>query len=126
MAALPLIANEMRELGSGQLAHLIAHEGYGQRPTHLFRTWLHARIASAFVPGLMIFLVVALAQRFRRFGAFGPLLLFSVGVGFAFFVLDGICLTMGEVGFLPSWFAAWSPKLALASLIGSIIAYVEG
>lgn len=126
LAALPLIARDMRELGSRQLMHLIKHEGYGQLPTDRFRTWLHARIASAVVPSLMIFLVVSLAQRFRRSGAFGPLLLFSVGIGFAYFILDGICLTMGEEGLLPSWFAAWSPKLALASLVGSIISFVEG
>jgi lipopolysaccharide export system permease protein len=126
LAALPLIASEMRDLGSSQLMHLIEHEGYGQRPTYRFQTWLHARIASALVPGLMVFLVISLAQRFRRSGAFGPLLLFSIGIGFAYFILDGFCLTMGETGFLPSWFAAWSPKLALASLIGSFISYAEG
>jgi lipopolysaccharide export system permease protein len=125
LAALPLIASDMRELGSRQLMHLIEHEGYGQLPADRFRTWLHARIASAVVPSLMIFLVISLAQRFRRSGAFGPLLLFSTGIGFAYFILDGICLTMGETGLLPSWFAAWSPKLALASLVGSIISHIE-
>lgn len=126
LAALPLIASDMRELGSRRLMHLVEHEAYGQAPTHRFRTWLHARIASAVVPGLMIFLVISLAQRFRRSGAIGPLLLYSTGVGFAYFILDGICLTMGETGLLPSWFAAWSPKLALASLVGSFISYADG
>jgi lipopolysaccharide export system permease protein len=126
LAALPLIASDMRELGSRELIHLIEHEGYGQRPADRFRTWLHARIGSAFAPGLMMFLAISLAQRFRRTGSFGPLMLFSIGIGFAYFVLDGICLTMGETDFLPPWFAGWGPKAALASLIASFVTYGEG
>lgn len=119
--ALPLIASDGRELSSSELLDLIEHEGYGQRPPNRFRTWLYERIASPFLPALMAFLVVALIQRFRRTGAFGALLLSSLGIGFAYFVLDGICLALGEAGMLPPWFAAWSPKLALACLIGSFL-----
>jgi lipopolysaccharide export system permease protein len=126
LAALPLIASDMRELGSRELIHLIEHEGYGQRPADRFRTWLQARIGSALAPGLMMFLVISLAQRFRRAGTFAPLMLFSIGIGFAYFVLDGICLTMGETGFLPPWFAGWGPKVAVASIIASFVSYGEG
>jgi lipopolysaccharide export LptBFGC system permease protein LptF len=91
----------MRELGSRELILLIDHAGYGQRPADQFRTWLYAPIGSAFAPGLLMFLVISLAQRFRRTGSFTPLMLFSIGIGFAYFVFDGICLTMGETGFLP-------------------------
>ena len=126
VAALPLVASDMRGLRSIDLIQLIGHDGYGQRPPDRFRTWLQARIASALVPALMIFLAVALAQRFRRIGGIGTLLLSSIGIAFAFFILDGVCLTMGETGFLPPWLAAWSAKLALACLIGSFVVYQEG
>jgi len=121
LAALPLLASDMRELRTSDLLHLIEHDGFGQRPPDRYRTWLHARIASMFLPGLMIYLVVSLAQRFRRAGAFGTLLLTSLGVGFGYFALDGICLAFGESGLLPPWFAAWGPKVALACLIGTFI-----
>lgn len=125
LAALPLLASDMRELRSGQLIGLIENQGYGQRPPDRFRTWLHARIASAFLPALMIFLVIALAQRFRRTGGIGTLLLSSLGIGFAYFALDGICLALGESALLPPWFAAWSPKLALACVIGALLVQRE-
>ncbi len=121
LAALPLVASDMRELRSSDLILLIENDGFGQRPPDRYRTWLHARIASLFLPGLMIYLVVSLAQRFRRSGTFGALLLTSLAVGFAFFALDGICLALGESGLLPAWFAAWAPKLALACLIGTFV-----
>ena len=75
VAALPLIASDIRDLRSVELLRLIRNDGYGQRPADRFRTWLQARIASALVPALMIFLAVALAQRFRRTGGIGTLLL---------------------------------------------------
>ena len=125
LAVLPLIASDMRELGTRELMQLIEHEGYGQRPPDRFRTWLHARIGSAFAPGLMMFLVISLAQRFRRAGSFGLLMLFSIGIGFGYFVVDGICRTMGEAGFLPPWFAGWGPKIALASLVALFVSYGE-
>jgi lipopolysaccharide export system permease protein len=121
VAALPLIASDMRELRTSDLLHLIEHDGFGQRPADRYRTWLQARIASAFLPGLMIYLVVSLGQRFRRGGGFGTLMLTSLSIGFGFFALDGVCLTMGESGLLPPWFAAWGPKLALACLIGTFV-----
>jgi lipopolysaccharide export system permease protein len=126
VAALPLIVSQMRDLQSSDLLSLIAHAGYGQRPTDRYRTWLHARIASALVPALMICLAISLAQRFRRTGAFGALLLSSIGIGFGFLALDGVCLALGESGLMPAWFAAWSPKLALVCLIGTFVAYREG
>ncbi|MBK8174905.1 MAG: LptF/LptG family permease [Rhodospirillales bacterium] len=126
LVALPLIASEMRDLRSSDLVQLIKNDGYGQRPVERYRTWLQARIASMLVPALMVFLAISLAQRFRRTAAFGTLLLTSVGIGFAFLALDGICLALGEVGLLPAWFAAWGPKLALACLIGAFIVHREG
>lgn len=119
--ALPLVASDGRELRSSDLMALIENDGYGQRPTDRFRTLLHERVASFFLPALMAFLVIALAQRFRRTGAFGALMLSSLAIGFLFFVLDGLCLALGEAGWLPAWFAAWSAKLALACLIGTFL-----
>lgn len=121
VAALPLIASEIRDLGSGQLLQLIRNRGYGQRPAYRYATWLQARIAATVVPALMIFLAIALAQRFRRTGGFSTLLLSGVGIGFGFLALDGITIAMGEAGLVPSWFAAWGAKAALLCLTGTFI-----
>lgn len=121
VGALPLIAGDIRDLRSSQLLDLIRNEGYGQRPAYRFDTWLQSRLAGALIPALMLFLAIALAQRFRRTGVFATLLLGGIGIGFAFFALDGIAFAMGEAGLLPPWFAAWGPKLALAGLVGTLL-----
>jgi lipopolysaccharide export system permease protein len=121
VAALPLIVSDMRDLRSGQLLSLIRNEGYGQRPAYRFSTWLQSRVAGTLTPALMVFLAVALAQRFRRTGVFATLLLAGIGIGFAFFALDGVAFAMGEAGLLPPWFAAWGPKAALGGLVGTIL-----
>jgi lipopolysaccharide export system permease protein len=121
IAALPLLVSDIRDLRSGQLLALIRNQGYGQRPTYRFATWLQWRMSAAAVPALMLLLAIALAQRFRRTGVFATLLLAALGIGFAFLALDGIALAMGEAGLLPPWFAAWGPKLALAGVIGTLL-----
>lgn len=122
---LPMIARDLRELPIMDITRLIDNEGYGQRPTSLYRTWFHYRIASAITPVLMIMLVVSLAQRFQRTGTFARLMISSVSIGFGFFMFDGTSLAMGEAGFVPPWISAWSPNLALAALIGSFVVRVE-
>ena len=123
---LPLISRDLRGLPITDINQLIDNEGYGQRPTDLYRTWFHFRVASAVTPMLMIMLVVSLAQRFRRTGTFAKLMISSVAIGFGFFIFDGTSLAMGEAGFVPPWISAWSPNLALAALIGSFVVREEG
>ena len=61
----------------------------------------------------MIGLCIPLASRFRRGGGLGALFAIGVGLGFLYFVIDGISLTMGELGFVAPWLAAWLPLLAV-------------
>jgi lipopolysaccharide export system permease protein len=123
---LPLISRDLRDLPIKDINRLVDNEGYGQRPTNLYRTWFHYRIATAITPFLMIMLVVSLAQRFRRTGTFARLMIYSVAIGFGFFMFAGTSLAMGEAGFVPPWISAWSPNLALAALIGSFVVRDEG
>ena len=39
--------------------------------------------------------------------------------------IDGIALTMGEVGFVAPWLAAWGPVLGFAAIAGMITFRVE-
>ncbi len=123
---LPLISRDLRELPIMDINRLVDNKGYGQRPTDLYRTWFHYRIASAITPIMMIMLVVSLAQRFRRTGTFTRLMVSSVSIGFGFFMFDGTSLAMGEAGFVPPWISAWSPNLALTALIGTFVVRDEG
>lgn len=123
---LPLLASESRDLSLSQISFLIDNEGFGQRPTELFRTWWENRIASTSTPLLVICLVIALAQRFHRTGDFGYLMFAGLGFGFIFFVLDGISLALGEAALLPPVFAAWSAEFIVACLIAAFTIQAEG
>jgi lipopolysaccharide export system permease protein len=64
----------------------------------------------------MMGLCIPLATRFRRGGGLGALFAVGVGIGFVYFIVDGISLTMGELGFVRPWLAAWLPIFAFGSL----------
>jgi len=121
-----MLSSDLKELPIDQIWALIENEGYGQRPTNLFRTWLHYRIASSLSPLMMILLVVSLTQRFHRTGGFVRLMALTVAIGFGSFIFENTSLALGESGFLPPWAAAWIPTLALACLIGGLVARSEG
>ena len=72
------------------------------------------------VPLLMIFLVVALSQRFQRTGRTEFLFLAGLALGFAFFISNGIGLAMGEVGLLPPFIAGWAATAGFAAIAGAI------
>ena len=44
---------------------------------------------------------------------------YGMGLGFGFFILEGISLTMGELGALPPWIAAWAPLIITVAASGT-------
>lgn len=117
---LPLLAKKYRELSIGDMLVLIDNHGFGQQPPYLAKTWLYHRLATLVTPALMIALVVSLAGWQNRTGAFGPMLLLSLGIGFGFLALDRMSLAMGESGLLPPLVGALAVKGALIGLIGAL------
>ena len=116
--AVDVLARQPSDLSLAQLAEVIANRGYGQRPTDIYRTWLHARIAGALQPALMLLLSLSIAPPHGRTGGRVRVLLVGISIGFAAFVFAGVSVAMGEAGLLPPWLAAWGPVLVLASVIG--------
>jgi lipopolysaccharide export system permease protein len=98
------------------LSYFIDNAGFGIRPIWVYDTWWHKRLSLFFSALLMIALVIPLASRFRRGGGLGILFAVGVGLGFVFFVVDGIAVTMGELGFVTPWLAAWVPVIGFGAL----------
>jgi lipopolysaccharide export system permease protein len=109
-------SGDPEEMTLGDLDYFIANDGFGIRPAYVYQTWWHKRISLFFVSMIMVALVVPLATRFRRGGGLGLLFALGVGLGFAFFILDGIALSIGELGLVLPWLAAWLPVLVFALL----------
>ena len=99
-----------------ELFYFIDNQGFGIRPIWVYETWANKRVTLFFSSLLMMGLCIPLATRFRRGGGLGALFAVGVGLGFVYFIVDGISLTMGELGFVAPWLAAWLPILAFGSL----------
>jgi lipopolysaccharide export system permease protein len=113
-------SGDPEEMSFADLAYFIDNSGFGIRPIHVYSTWLHKRSTLALTGVLMLLIAVPLAGRHRRGGGLGILFAVGIGLGFAYFVFDGISMTMGELGLLPSWMAAWLPMLVFALTSGTI------
>ena len=95
-----LLSRPPRELGLGQLEEIIASSGYGLRAQEPYLTWLHQRIAGAFVPMFMMMLAFALVRRFSRTSSIAPVFMTAVGMGFTLLIGSGVASALGEVGLI--------------------------
>lgn len=109
-------SGDPEEMTISDLNYFIANSGFGIRPTWVYETWWQKRIALFFATFVMIAVCIPLATRFRRGGGLGMLFAVGVALGFLYFVVDGLALTMGELGFVRPWLAAWMPVLSFGAL----------
>ncbi len=115
-AAFGARSGDPEEMTSTALSYYINNDGFGIRPVWVYQTWWHKRFTLLIIPLVMIALCVPLATKYRRGGGIGILFAIGVSLGFLFFVLDGVSVTLGELGFVPPWLAAWTPALAFSAL----------
>ena len=118
-------SGDPEEMNLGELSYFIDNAGFGIRPTHVYTTWWHKRITPFFISFVMLALCVPLGMKFRRGGGLGKLFAFGVGLGFAFFVMDGIALSVGELGIVTPWLAAWLPVMVFGLLAFYLISKSE-
>jgi lipopolysaccharide export system permease protein len=118
-------SGDPEEMTISDLSYFIANDGFGIRPTYVYQTWWHKRISLIFVSFIMICLIIPLATRFKRGGGLGVLFSLGVGLGFAFFILDGIAMSVGELGVVFPWLAAWLPVLVFGLLSLYLLAKSE-
>jgi lipopolysaccharide export system permease protein len=109
-------SGDPEEMTFADLNHFIENSGFGIRPVWVYETWLHKRVALLFSALVMIGICIPLATRFRRGGGLGVLFAAGVGLGFLYFVIDGVSVTMGELGFVLPWMAAWVPLLLFGAI----------
>ena len=113
-------SGDPEEMTFSDLNYFIANSGFGIRPVWVYETWWQKRLSMFFATLVMIALCVPLATRFRRGGGIGMLFGVGVGLGFLFFMVDGIALTMGELGLVKPWMAAWLPVLSFGAIAAAL------
>lgn len=105
----------------------INNDQIGVRPSYFYETWLQKRIALPISSILMILLAAPVAQSLqRRDRSLAGGIAIGFGLGFLYFITDGLILSLGETGAIPPFFAAWLPPLLFASMGGIMLIRLEG
>jgi lipopolysaccharide export system permease protein len=91
----------------------------------VYQTWWNKRLTLFLSTFILIAITVPLVSTFRRGGGIGIFFAIGVGIGFVFFILDGITLTLGEIGIVPAWMAAWMPILTFSALAATLVLRAE-
>jgi len=102
-------------------------EQIGVRPTYFYETWLQKRVALPVSSILMILLAAPVALSFgRRDKGVASGMAIGFGLGFLYFITEGLVQSLGESGAVPPFFAAWLPALLFASIGGLWLIRLEG
>jgi lipopolysaccharide export system permease protein len=72
---------------------------------------------------LLLAAPAALAQQRNNQTA---LLLFSLGAGLLFMMVDGVLTALGQTNVLPPFLGAWAGPLLFAALAGAALVHLEG
>jgi len=76
-----------------------------------YLTLMHTKIASPFAALIMVLLGIPFALRNSRSGGIAMGIGASVGIGFAYFVVNAVLLSYGRSGVLPPLVAAWGANI---------------
>lgn len=79
---------------------------------------MHTKIASPFAALIMVLLGIPFALRSSRSGGIALGIGASIGIGFAYFVVNAVLLSYGRSGVLPPMLSAWAANILF--LLGGI------
>ena len=104
------------EMPLSELSIFSANNGFGVRPVYVYDLWWQKRLTPFLVALVMVSLCIPLGTTFRRGGGLGNIFVAGVGLGFLYFVCDGLVTTLGEAGTLTPLLAAWGLPLLFGAL----------
>ena len=113
-------------LSVAEVWRFVSHPEVGSRPVDFYETWLLRKIALPLVTIMMILLAAPVAQGLQRHGGLGAGLAVGIGLGFLYFVTDGLLMTLGEMGTISPMIAAWTPTALFAAIGISALLKIEG
>ena len=113
-------------LSVAEVWRFVSHPEVGSRPVDFYETWLLRKIALPLVTLMMVLLAAPVAQGLQRHGGLGAGLAVGIGLGFLYFVTDGLMMTLGEMGTISPMIAAWTPTALFAAIGISALLKIEG
>ena len=79
-----------------------------------YLTLLHAKISLPFAALIMAFLGIPFSLKDNRSGGVGISVGISIIIGFSYFIINALLLSLGQAGALPPLVAAWAANLLFA------------
>ncbi len=125
IAALPLtetpeefsaVARQPDDMSSLELARQISDlESKGLDTTEM-RVDLWLKWAVPFVSTIMVLIAVPLASGSQRNSSGAANMAFAIAVGFGYWIVLALSISLGRTGVLPAWAAAWSANLIFMAI----------
>jgi len=96
-----------------QYTKKVAAEGYDPTP---YLVALHKKIAFPVLNIITVFLGIPFALRLTRYGGLVGAIGISLVLGFLYWVLFAVTISVGQLGYVPPFIAAWSTNMLFAAL----------
>ena len=113
------------EVTSNAAYRALIHQGPLDKSPSQSQTRLYRTLAEAFAPIIMLLLALPAALGYPRSNKTAPVV-FGLGAGLFYLVVDGLLTAMGSTGTLPPIAAAWGAPIAFAAGAVTILLYAEG
>lgn len=113
-ADLKVVAKSAEDMGFTALRRYcmtISENGYDATR---YQTLLHSKISLPFAALVMAFLGIPFSLRDGRSGGIGVGIVFSIVIGFSYFIINSLLLSLGEAGALHPLIAAWTANIIFA------------
>ncbi len=120
------LAADPGTLSFGDVWRFAMNPDVGSRPADFYRTWLQHKLALPLTSLLMVLLAAPVAQGLQRHGGMAAGLAAGVGLGFLYFVAEGLLLTLGETGAIAPVIAAWGPAILFGAVGAIALLRIEG
>jgi lipopolysaccharide export system permease protein len=120
------LAADPATLSFTDLWRFVVNPEIGSRPYSFYQTWFLRKLAIPLTAILMVLLAAPVAQGLQRHGGFAAGLAAGIGLGFLYFVTEGLLLTLGETGAIAPVVAAWGPGFVFALLGTVALLRIEG
>jgi lipopolysaccharide export system permease protein len=94
-------------------------------PPSVFRTRLQRQFAEPLAPIVMLLIALPLAFSSARSGPTWRALLYAIGAGLLFVVVDGTLVVIAQIGMIDPWVGSWAAPLLFGLLAVTVLVYTE-
>ena len=116
VADLKVIAKETDSMGLFALRRYCIKLSKGGYDDTRFRAQLHSRISLPFASFVMAVLGIPFALRSGRTSGIAVGIGISLGIGFCYFAINAVLLSLGQAGILPPFVSAWAANFLFAGI----------